>query len=95
VVDRAVSRAGSCSCKIEVGTGPINVKAGTEDVATAVAGWRLYVAPAEAGNVVAGQSQDCKAEEAHRKEGREECSGRAEQAVVVCSAVAKGQGWVA
>jgi hypothetical protein len=97
----AVSQAGSCSCKsevvvvVEVGTGPINVKADTEDAATDVAGWRLVVAQAEVGSVVSAQSQDCRAEEVHRKAGKEECSGRMEQAIVACSAAAKGQEWVA
>jgi hypothetical protein len=79
-MDRAVSRADNCSCRSAVvvkdGTGPTDVKADTEAVA-ATAEWGLIFAQAAVGSVVSGQSQDCKAEEDHRRAGREECSARA------------------
>jgi hypothetical protein len=97
-MDRAVSREGSCSCRSEVvvegGTGLRDVKVDTEAVA-ATAERRLFVAQEEAGSVVAGRSRDCKAEEGHRRAGREECSARAQRAVAACFAAAKGQKWVA
>lgn len=85
---RAVSREGSCSCTSAVvvmgGTEPKDWKVG---IVAVVAEQHLAVAPAEAANVVAGQHQDCTAEEVHHRVDKEEYFAVAEQAVVRCAVV--------
>lgn len=98
-VGKAASQVDNCSCRSEAeaqdGTGLKDLKADIEAVVAAVVDLRLVFELAVVGNVVAGQTQDCKAEVAHRREGREECFARVEQAVVVRSAAAKVRGWIA
>lgn len=92
VAGKAVSREGSCSCMSEVVVeGDTVPKDWWVDIVAVVAERHLSVAPVEAVSVVAGQRQDCKAEEDHHRVGKEECSAVAERAVVACCAVVEEQ----